>query len=144
MGAKPFKVLVKLRKDFQSNDYQKEVLSNGPNYVYNNDIKRETLSLGFRMGRYKHKSRNKRGKTVDLLDTLTKNPANLYSVSSDNYQGISSWNSGAAFTWWVQSAFKFQFEMITNSSHKNLDYYTLDFKKSTYQFSLIYNLNFFY
>lgn len=144
MGAKPFKVLVKLRKDFQSNDYKKEVLLNGPNYVYNSDIKKETLSLGFRMGRYKNKSKNKRGKTVDLLYTLSKIPADLYSVSSDNYQGISSWNSGAGFTWWVQSAFKFQFEMVTNSSQKSFDYYTLDFKKSTYQISLIYNLNFFY
>lgn len=144
MGAKPFKLLFKLRKGFQSNDYQKQGFFNGANYVFNSRINKETLSLGVRLGRYKNKTKNKRGKTVDLLYTLSKNPDNLYSISSNNYKGIGSWNSGVAFTWWVQSAFKFQFEMITSSSHNSLDYYTLDFKKSTYQVSLIYNLNFFY
>lgn len=147
-GFKPVKFLAKWKRGFQSNDYQK-ILTTNSNYktvyTFKENINQETISAGIRLGRYAHKQTNKRGNSFDFIYTLSRNrPEDILSFSSDSYNTLKKWNVGAGFSWWRQSAFKFQFDVDFTTNQQDFDFNSIKFNGATYQISLIYNRNWFY
>jgi len=144
-GFKPAKLLFKLKRSFQSNDY-KITLKNIyiTNYKFNSNFTKEILSAGIRLGRYARKTNYKRGSNLDFIYTLSRDPYDILAFSINDYSYLSHWKPGAGLTWWCQSAFKFQFDVTLNTIQKNLNFETVDFNDATYQISLIYNRNWFY
>jgi len=149
-GYGPVKLLFKWKRSFQSNDYQKTVTTYSTHkteYTFNGNVNKETINAGFRLGRYEHKDLNyyKRGNNFDIIYTLSRNhPDDIIAFSPDDYQHISDWNVGAGFTWWRQSALKFQFEIVLKSTQDEFSFDSNDFKDASYLVTLVYNRNWFY
>jgi clan AA aspartic protease (TIGR02281 family) len=145
-GFKGAKIIYKINWNWQNNDYSKSYTSNGnyqESYVYNDAFNNQIMSFGFRFGSYARYYAGSRGNTVDILYTLTKNISpGYYDNESNAVNGLKDWNIGFGLMWWCQSAFKFQFDVFTNTRHKDLS--ELNFNNAWYQISLIYNHNWFY
>lgn len=145
-GFKNVKLLVKLNWQWQKNDYAKTISESfdySEFYKYKSNFDNQMIAFGLRFGGYGRSYPGYRGNTVDFLYTLTKNispSANNDPAYQDN--GLADWSMGFGFMWWCQSAFKFQFDVIAGTPHKDLD--NLNFNKAWYQISLIYNRNWFY
>jgi len=147
-GFKPVKLLFKLKNSIQYNDYIKTQTSNSVSttqYMFDKNLMEEVLSAGIRLGRYERKTKYKRGNNIDLLYTLSRyHSDDIFAFSFDDYMHLSDWNVGAGFTWWRQSALKFQFEMNFNAKQSEFNFASNNFKSASYLFSLIYNRNWFY
>jgi hypothetical protein len=101
------------------------------------------MAFGFRLGGYGRAYPGYRGNTVDFTYTLTNNiTPGINNHLEGEVNGIADWAMGFGFAWWCQSAFKFQFDVIAGTQHKDLD--ELNFNEAWYQVSLIYNHNWFY
>ncbi len=145
-GFKGAKLIYKLNWTWQNNDYEK--IYSGEDglketYDYDEDFNNQTMSFGIRFGRYSGSYSGMKGNTVDLLYSLT----NYFSLGYYNNEwnktnGLKDWKIGFGFMWWCQSAVKLQFDVYTNTKHK--DFSELSFNNAWYQISLIYNHNWFY
>lgn len=145
-GFKPVKALFKLSRGSLYTDYSSTYTLRGnvQEKSLTQTINSETFSAGLRFGRYEKKTKYRRGNSFDVLTTFTKNEGDLYGLKFSDYNGFSNWQVGGAFSYWRQSAIKFQFDVRLNSLKKDFDFKTTDFSKASYQASLILNLNLFY
>jgi clan AA aspartic protease (TIGR02281 family) len=145
-GFKGAKIIYKINWNWQNNDYSKTysgIDNYNENYIYNDDFDNNTMSFGLRFGRYARYLAGLRGNSVDLLYTLTKNiTPGYYDNEWNEVNGLKDWKIGFGFMWWCQSAFKFQFEVYTDTKHKDLS--EINFNNAWYQISLLYNHNWFY
>lgn len=145
-GFKTVKLLFKLNWQWQSNDYSKTI-SDDNNYSeafrYDNNFDNQMMAFGLRLGGYGRAYPGYRGNTVDFLYTLTNNISpGLDKDLKKDVNGLADWAIGFGFAWWCQSAFKFQFDVIAGTQHKDID--ELNFNKAWYQITLIYNHDWFY
>jgi hypothetical protein len=147
-GFKGLKFLFKLDKTVQPNEYSEEPntgLANGVTYEFDRTLKTETISSGFRFGRYTRYKDGKRGDCVDLTYRLTRYLEDpLTTFDFEQYSDFSNWFVGTGFTWWKQSKFKLQFDIGLNVTQGSLDFGDLDFDNARYNLSFIWNRNLFY
>jgi len=138
-GFNPAKVLLKFNIDYQPMNYKKEIVKTtiGTNkYISKQTFKKETICAGFRLGRYKTKN-SKRGQCFDITYNMSQNAFN-------NDFNLKKWNVGAGICWWIQSAFKLEFNIGWDVQQQYLKFSSMSSKNTTYQISLIYNRNWFY
>ena len=147
-GFKKLKFLFKLDKTVQPNEYSEEPssgLADGVSYAFNRTLKTETISSGFRFGRYTRFKHGKRGDCVDLTYKLTRYLEDpLTTFDFEEYSDFSKWFVGTGFTWWKQSRFKLQFDIGFSVSQGEFDFGSPDFDNARYNLSFIWNRNLFY
>jgi len=138
-GFNPAKILLKFNIIYQPNNYKKNIVETliGTNkYTSEQLFKKETISAGFRLGRYKTKN-SKRGQCFDITYNMSQN------ALSDDFN-LKKWNVGTGICWWIQSAFKLEFDIGWDIQQQYLKFSSMNAKNTTYQISLIYNRNWFY
>lgn len=147
LGLRKAKVLVKLNRSFQSNDYRKDATGNFSstlNYKYNHTLNTETVSAGVRLGRY-YRSYSKRGNSFDIIYSLTRvYDDKVTSFSMKNYDNLPDWRPGLSLSWWRQSAFTLRFDMSLATKQRDMEFTEINLKDAFFGVQLIYNRNWFY
>jgi aspartyl protease family protein len=145
-GFHGLKLLYKLNWRWQTNDYSKtysDPSNHSEVYLFDERTGKQYMSFGLRFGQYARAYGGLRGNSVDFMYILTRNISAAYLANEENAaKRLADWNVGFGFMWWNQSTFKFQFEVITSTKHKDLN--DISFRNANYQISLIYNHNWFY
>ncbi len=147
IGFRRAKLLVKLNRSFQSNNYSKDAsgyFNHTLKYDYDHAFNTETVSAGLRLGRYFRKY-GKRGNSFDLVYSLTRVfDDKVTAFSMKNYNDLPAWRPGFSLSWWRQSAFKLRVDMSLATTQRELDITSVNFRDAIWGVQLIYNRNWFY
>ena len=147
LGFRRAKLLVKLNRSFQSNNYSRDASGNFNHtlkYDYDHSFNTETVSAGLRLGRYSRKY-GKRGNSFDIVYSLTRvfeDKVTAFSMKS--YNDLPAWRPGFSLSWWRQSAFKVRVDMSLGTTQRELSTASINFKDAFWGVQLIYNRNCFY
>ncbi len=110
--------------------------------VLNMEPKRkETISFGFRFGRYRNK-KFKVGKNFDILCSFSNvTNRNLFNFSKNNGYDFSNWNAGVNLRLWIHGAIKIQYNIMFPQTIAQSFDNGIDFSNSYHEFSMVYSLD---
>jgi len=142
LGLEAVKILVRYHLSSQLNDFTKVespgYFDDSSTYTYNENINRESVFFGLRIGRYQSRKSYRPGNMFDILYSLSiVRPDDIFKYAKD--LSLSSWKVGAGLSWWSQSDLKFQFDVVFNQTQKDFSFTGDNFENALYRVSIVFN-----
>jgi hypothetical protein len=143
LGFRPFKLLVKITENFQTNSLTRSDMNSigtpTTTYSYNNRYYTEQLSLGLRLGRYaaKHK---KRSGVFDIYYNLMRNRDEI-----KNYDNLlDTWDVGFGVAFWKQSLYKIKCDLILDKNIGEVKTRGIGLSHDKFRLTFMINIDQFY
>lgn len=146
-GGRPIKVLLGYKSSIQTHNYFTDQSNKNANYLtrqVNLQVRKEVLSAGIRLAPYSRVTKKrKRAINIDLMYNLSRDYPWSWSSFNWSYSPLSDWGHGFGFSLWWHGVLKLQLETVFKSE-LGANYNTGGTKGTYFNFSLIYNRNWFY
>lgn len=144
-GFEPLKFLLLLNEGIHNINYKATTtgsIVDKVRYEFNQTLKKESVGFGVRFGRYTDANSDDEQSNFDLVYHLTKNyPNNVFDF---DFNQLNQWNVGFGLNWWKHSKFKCRFDVYLPATQDEFKLNKINFTNAAYQFSLIWNRNWFY